>query len=439
MLGNIPEIRRDPLDFLEQSVAQYGDIFEFKLGPHLITFLNDPVLIDEVFRDSKKVFKKTIFYERFKAFMGNGLLTSEGDFWRRQRKLAQPAFHMSQIQIYCDIFVHATQEWIDQKIKSPSKTNLNFSAELMNLTLKAVLSTLFGSELQASYDKIGKAFDVILDHQESKLSELVYIPERIPTPANLKFNRAKAVIDQLIYSIIRSARSEALSNKSENVFLSRLLGAVDDESNEQMNDDQLRDEVATIILAGHETTANLLSWTFYLLSKNPDCKTKIMEEIDSVLQGRPPGMREFSQLKYTLAVLKESLRLYPPAWVVGRTPIVDTTAGGYKLKKGAIVWLCPYITQRDSKYWPESKAFIPERFLENPKLDTEKAYFPFARGPRGCIGENFALVEATIMLSMILQKLDFLPDESKTVVPKSSVTLRPRDGYWGKLIERCLG
>jgi cytochrome P450 len=387
-------------------------------------FLYNPADIEYVLSVNAKNFIKSMSLRSnfFHRLLGNGLLTSEGDFWRRQRRLAQPAFHRQRIGAYGEVMVDYTtrliSSWRNGEIR-------DIHREMMRLTLEIVVKTLFNADVSGDADKVANVLERIVQPFASQATLKWILDNRLPTPTHRRFNRAAQEIDEIVYRIIRERRS---SGSDEGDLLSMLLAA-HDEDGSQMTDRQLRDEVMTIFLAGHETTALTLSWVWYLLAKNPATEQKFHAELDEVLAGRLPVVADLSRLKYTEMIAKESMRLYPPAYGLGRQAIDDCEIGGFSVPRKSQVFMFPWAMHRDPRYFEGPLEFRPERWTEEFSSSIPKyAYFPFGGGPRACIGNYFAIMEVVLLLATIGQRFRFslLPDHPVDLLP--AMSLRPKDG-----------
>jgi cytochrome P450 len=364
--------------------------------------------------------------------LGQGLLTSEGDFWRRQRRIAQPGFHRDKVRRFADQMTGAAarmvQRWeVHQAGPGGSGgTPLNIAHEMMVLTLGIVGDTLLSLDTTAESERVGPAVTLALEHIQRRMFALFPFVDDLPLPSNRRFRRAVRYLDQLVMKLIEDRRA---SGEDTGDLLSMLISARDGDSGEGMSPQQLRDEVMTIFAAGHETTANALAWTFYLLSLHPAVARRLRAELKQVLDGRLPRYDDLAQLPYTAAVIQEVLRLYPPAWVISRSAIGDDLVCGYHVPAGSIVVVSPYITQRREVSWPNPEGFDPDRFLgASPPAAHRFDYFPFGGGPRQCIGNGFALMEAQLVLATVAQRFALHLVPGRTVVAEPLITLRPRGG-----------
>ena len=412
-------IGQGPHEFFKAIYKKYGDNAYFRFRGRQF-FLNCvPEQIEQVHYQTGKDYVKG--YAETLSIMGNGLLTSEGDFWQRQRRLAAPSFHQKRITGYSETMLRYTlqhiEAWHDGDL-------IDVHEEMTKLTLKIVCKTLFDEEIGGRAKDVGANLAFLLEHFIKNLLYQSIVPAWVLAPSRKKAERSAKFLKEIITAIIQ----EHKSNPQKDDLLSTLIAA-EDEDGKKMTDQQLQDEVMTLFLAGHETTASTLSWTFYLLSKNAAAREKFSAEIQTVLSGRNPTFEDLPKLPYADAVVKESLRLYPPAWRVTRQPIKDVELGGYLVPARTIVFMPQWIVQRDKRYFKNPDEFVPERWLSEETKGLPKfAYFPFGGGPRICIGNSFATMEAIIVLIAVSQRflVDVLSD--RKIVPKASVTLRPKHG-----------
>ncbi len=423
-LSGLLGYRRGPLPFFQNLAAQYGDISYFRLGPQEAFFLNHPDLIKDVLVTNHQNFHKGLALQRAKRLLGEGLLTSEEDFHRRQRRLAQPAFHRARIASYASVMTDYASE---SRARWHDGDTLDMSEEMMRLTLGIVGKTLFDADVVSDAREVGEAMTVVMDLFNTITIPFFELIQKLPLPQLRRFDAAKARLDAIIYRLIEERRR---SSEDRGDLLSMLLLAQDTEGDGgAMTDEQLRDEVMTIFLAGHETTANALTWTWYLLSENPAVEEKLHEEIDRVLAGRLPAFDDVAQLKYTEMVLAESMRLYPPAWATGRLAMVETEIAGYTVPAKALVLMSQFVMHRDPRYFPEPLRFDPERWTAAARESRPQfSYFPFGGGPRRCIGEGFAWMEGVLLIAALAQQWRMRLVPNHPVALKPVITLRPKHG-----------
>lgn len=435
LIGAALQIGRDPLGFLTRAAREHGDITRIAFGPSDLYFFAHPAQIEEILVTRNREFPKENI-ERMRhttdyMLFGLGLLTSGGEFWLRQRRLAQPAFHRQRIAGYAEAMARHAQELIAPW--RPGQT-LDIHTAMMDVTLRIVTETLFGVTAADDAAVVGEALGVVMDVAADQLGQPVPIPTYVPTPANLRFRRAVRQLDAVIAKLIAERRA---SGEDRGDLLSMLMHARDDDGG-AMTDKQLRDEAITLFLAGHETTALALSWTFLLLGRHPEVDASLAAELREVLGGRAPSMADLPRLTYTSMVLRESMRLYPPAWTVStRVAAQATVIGGFRVPAGAPVMVSQWVTQRDPRWFPEPERFSPERWADGLEGRLPRfAYFPFGGGPRLCIGQSFALMEAALILATIAGRYRAEVVPGWTVTPQPSITLRPREGVRVTLRER---
>lgn len=423
-LSGIFAYRRGPLPFFQSLAERYGDISYFRLGPQPAFFFNHPDYIKEILVTNHQNFMKGLALQRAKRLLGEGLLTSEGEFHRRQKRLAQPAFHRQRIASYAEImtdYASKTSEgWHDG-------ATLDISEEMMRLTLGIVGKTLFDADVVSDAQEVGEAMTVVMDLFNTITVPFFDLLQKLPLPQFRRFDNAKIRLDAIIYRLIEDRRR---SGQDRGDLLSMLLLAQDTEGDGgQMTDEQLRDELMTIFLAGHETTANALTWTWYLLSQNPEAETKLHAEIDEVLEGRLPVFEDVARLKYTEMVLAESMRLYPPAWAIGRMALNDFEIGGYVVPKKSLVLMSQYVMHHDPRYFTEPSRFDPERWSPEARESRPQfSYFPFGGGPRRCIGEGFAWMEGILLIAALARQWQLRLEPNHPVELKPVITLRPKHG-----------
>ncbi len=425
LLGNLLDAWRDPLSLFVNTQRTCGDFARLRFGHVDYYLLHDPVDVHHVLVENHRAYTKSRSYAGLKLVLGKGLLTSEGDFWRKQRKLAQPAFHRQHMSAFVDTMAADTTDMLARWAALPDPA-IDAHTEMMRLTLRIVGKTLFSTDLDGDASAVGAALSHALAWTNRYVESLLPVPPWVPTPENLRFKRSKKTLDDLVFRIIDARRGGA---EDPGDLLGMLMAIRDEDTKEGMSDVQVRDEVMTLVMAGHETTANLLAWAFYLLSTHPDVARKLRAEVGEVLGDRTPTLADLGRLAYTKRVIEESLRLYPPAWVFERQAIEDDEIRGFRVPVGSIVGISPWSIHRSTALWDNPEGFDPDRFLPEavaarPKL----AYLPFGGGPRFCIGNGFALLEAQLIVAMVTQRyaLELVPGHP--VDPEPLVTLRPRHG-----------
>ncbi len=424
IVGNLPEFRRAPLKFLLECARRYGDISYFRLGPQHAYLLTHPDFVREILVTRQNNFTKSRALQRARVLLGEGLLTSEGEHHRRQRRLVQPAFHRERLAGYASSMVELGARTCERWQEGVA---FDVADQMMRLTLAIVGKTLFSADVESEATEVGEALTAILDMFNLLMMPFSELLEKLPLPQNRRFEKARERLDRIIYRMIRERRA---SGEDRGDLLSMLLLA-QDEADGGMTDVQIRDEALTIVLAGHETTANALTWTWYLLAEHPEVETRLHEEVDRVLGGRLPGFDDLPRLVYTGMVLSESVRLYPPAWAIGRRAIHQFELGGYTIPARSIVIVSPYVTHRDPRYYSEPDRFDPERWRPGELEKRPKfAYFPFGGGARVCLGERFAWMEAVLLLATLAQKWRLKLMPGQRIEPKPLITLRTRHGVW---------
>jgi cytochrome P450 len=415
---------RDPLGYLVKVAAEYPDMAYFRLGNQRTFLMSNPAYVQDVLVANDWNFVKGRGLKRARKILGNGLLTAEGNFHRRQRRLSQPAFHRQRIAAYAATMSEFAARTRDRWQEGEKR---DIAQDMMRLTLAIVAKTLFDADVDKEAREIGQALSEVLEIFSTFSSPLTDVLDKLPLPKNLRAKKGKERLDETIYRIIAEHRK---TNEDRGDLLSMLLMAQDEEEGSgKMSDDQLRDEVMTLFLAGHETTANALTWTWYLLSQNPEVEAKLHAEIDSLLGSRLPDFEDVPNLKYTEMVMREAMRIYPPVWVMGRRSISGIKIGGYYIPPKSIILLSQYVIHHDRRFYTEPEKFDPERWAsEKAKSLPKMAYFPFGGGPRFCIGEQFAWMEGILLIATIAQKwkLRLVPGHKVELQPL--ITLRPKHG-----------
>jgi len=425
ILGMVSDFRNDPLVFTEEMERDFPGLCGFKFAHLHMILVNKPEYIQHVLQTNNKNYVKGIEYDELKHILGDGLLTSEGSFWLRQRRLAQPAFHKKRLAHFVEMMVSSTEQLLlEWNSSTNEKEAFDVLPEMMRLTLDIVSRTMFSTHVNKHAPAIAEALGALIHDAYGRIESMVNVPLWFPTKHNNYVVRQRKVLQNVILNLIEERRN---SGESMNDLLSMLMEAEDEDTGERMTDKQLMDELMTIFLAGHETTANALSWTLYLLSENPEVEQCLLEEVTSVLGNEAPTLESVRSLNYTMNVLKESMRLYPPAWMLGRTALQDDEVDCLPIAKGSNILISTWALHRSERYWEEPLAFKPERF-EQEKDIPKFAYFPFGGGPRLCIGTNFANMEMQIVLAMLVREYSFSLKEDHPVEPEPLVTLRPKHG-----------
>jgi cytochrome P450 len=425
--GFFIEARRDPLGYLQGVARQFGDVVRVGAWPVLFHMAYHPDHIKYVLQENNRNYWKGDLVGKAKPLIGDGLFTSEGDFWRRQRRLAQPSFHRERIARFAAIMADATGRLLDQwQAQAGVSRPIDIMPELSALTLSIVGRALFSIDLTGEAADVGRAMLEALEFLTHRSMHLIDVPLTIPTPRNRRFLRARRELDRVVFAIIAQRRENG--GEAEDL-LAMLMAARDPETGEGMSDQQLRDEVMTFVLAGHETTAVTLAWVFHLLAQYPQSAAQLRDEVGRVLDGRIPTLADLPLLVYTRRVVEETLRLYPAVPVLSRQTFEADQIGGYDIPANSGVMMSPYVTHRDARLWKDPERFDPDRFTPERSAERPRfAYLPFGGGPRLCIGNEFALMEAQIILAMVMQRYRLEADPGHRVEPEIRVTLRPRNG-----------
>ncbi len=425
-ISELFEFRRRPLARLTELHRAYGDTVGFKLGQKQVVLLAGPEGVARVLVENHRNYEKqSLGYQKLRLALGEGLLTSDGDFWRRQRRIAQPAFHRDRLMNLGSHMTESTVKMLNEWDSAPS--HVDVAKQMMTLTLDIIGRTMFSRPMSEFATDVGQVMDVALHYLDERMNSLtapLSFVERLPLPSNRRFRAAMRDADQMMVNLIAERRGSA---KDPGDLLSMLLDMKDEETGETMTDRQLRDEMMTMIAAGHETTANALTWTFYLLSQHPDAGERLRRELETQLAGRVPSVSDLPKLTFLTSVIKESMRLYPPAWIISRNAVEADPV--VQIPKGAIVIVSPYVTHRSARHWMAPERFDPDRFsAERASSIPKHAYFPFGGGPRQCIGVGFAMMEAQLLLATIAQRYAFELEPGHKIELDPSITLRPKGG-----------
>lgn len=416
-------MRRDPLRLLTEARRRYGDFVRFRLGPYRVYLLSHPDYIAHVLQKNPRNYLKD-GYEHIEI-VGNGLLASEGDFWRRQRRVVQPAFHRERLAEMAETMTDATEKMLERWDARSTSEPLDIDSEMSRLTLGIVGRTLFSAEVGDEAGGVGAALATVLNLGFQRTGRFVRVPPGIPTPKNRRYRNAVQHLNGVVDALISGRR---VNGGGEGDLLDMLLEARDADTGERMGERQLRDEVMTILTAGYETTARALTWTWYLIDANPHVRERLEWELDG-LNGRTPAFGDLDQLTYTKMIIQESMRLFPPVWGLSRLVAQEDEVGDYRVPKGSRVVISQYVTHRHPDFWEEPETFDPERFTPERSAGRPRyAYFPFSGGPRQCIGNNFATMEAVLILATIAQRYRLTLAPGHPVEPEPSFTLRSRHG-----------
>jgi cytochrome P450 len=432
-MGVAWHMRVEPLGKMLRMLRAAGtDVIRMKLGPYHATLVRNPEHIKRVFVDNAANYtKQTRGYAKARIVLGDGLVTSEGELWQRQRRIATPAFGRQRVAGFAPMMTDATNAMLDDwRRRTRDKSEpLDVFREMMRVTLKIALQTLMGVSAEREIDELSPAVTEVLERTNDIITNPFSLPPSVPTPKSRRFVRAIGTLDRFVYDTIAKRRAESEKSSRPEDLLSMLMSARDEETGQGMSDKQLRDEAVTILIAGHETTANALTWTFYLLSKYPGAYRELREELDRVLNGRTPTFEDLPKLTFTRAVIEESMRLYPPAWMIGRSAVNDDVVGDYLIQGKTFVLVSPYVTHRHPGLWDNPEGFDPHRFLDGRADALPKfAYLPFGGGPRFCIGATFAMMEATLLLATIAQAVRLDLVGGFPVETFAMITLRPKHG-----------
>jgi cytochrome P450 len=422
LIGNLPLFSADPLAIYLRWAREFGDIFYYRAAWMDVYFLNHPNLIEAVLVSQSQNFAKDKVIQNSRWFLGEGLLTNEGSGWLRQRRLSQPAFHRERMSAYGHTMAAYAEDMLDTWQNGETR---DIHQEMMRLTMRIVAKVLFSVEVKEDTERVASALNTLMRHTSGGRMILPPVMRHVPVPAMLRVKRAVRELNEIVNRIIRERRA---SGKDTGDLLSMLMAARDEDGS-GMTDRQLRDEILTFLLAGHETTAVSLSWTWYLISQHPEVEQKLQQELSQVLGGRTPRLEDLPHLPYTDKVVKESMRLYPPAWSLARTVVKEVELTGFLIPVGANVVMSPWILHRDPRFFDQPEQFNPDRWTADATQRLPKfAYFPFGGGPRLCIGAAFAMMEANLLLAAIAQRfqLRLVPGHPVTALP--SITLRPKHG-----------
>jgi len=432
LLGNLPEFASDVLGFFTRSARTYGDVVTLTLGGRVAFMLNHPDLIEQVLVGQQRNFvKHSWFWRHVTAVFGHGLLTNEGDAWLAQRRMIQPAFHKERIAGYGRTMVDFTERmldgWKDGEVR-------DLHRDVMGLTLEIVAKVLFDADVKQDVAAVEVALDDALEAVALRFRRPFRVPDWIPIPSNVRYNRSVRQLDEIVYRFIREHEQRGPENGSD--LLSVLMSART-EDGRPMPRKQIRDEATTLLLAGHETTALTLSWTFALLSQHPDVADRLAAELDDVLGDRPPAVEDLPRLRYTEQVVAESMRLYPPAYVIGREALAGCEIGGWKVPAGTTLFMVPWVMHRDPRWFADPEVFRPERWNGGLAERLPRfAYFPFGGGPRLCVGNRFAMMEAVLLLASVARRFRVRLDPDRMPGLFPSITLRPLEGVHARVVSR---
>lgn len=440
-LDDLRALQRGPHEFLLKIAHDYGPVVRYPIGPLAVYLVSHPDGVRHVLQENHRNYSKDTFqYRLLSTITGTGLLTSDGDHWLRQRRLAQGAFHRSQIAAFADLMSAASTAMLTRWDAAADRgTPLDIAAEMMHLALQIVGRALFSVEIGDQADTLAQATLIVLDHIVGRARTFGVIPTWLPTTGNRRFAAAMRTLEEAVYATVhkRRATTSAEAASTPHDLLAMLMAARDPATGEAMSDRQLRDEVMTMLIAGHETVASALAWTWHLLAGHPEVEARLHRELDEELGGRPPTAADLPRLRYTEMVFLEAMRLYPPAWIITRRALADDQIGDYRIPAGALVVTSPYVTHRLPAWWNAAEQFIPERFAAEPSAARPRfAYYPFGGGPRQCIGNNFALVEAVVVIATVAQRYRLHALHGHPIEVEPGVTLRPKHGLLMQLERR---
>lgn len=427
-IGNTLAFLRNPLLALRSMQQRNERMIHLRIGGRNQYLVFSPEDSKHILQENHRNYGRSPAFQVLRIFLGNGLLTSEGDFWRRQRRLAQPAFHRQKLAALMQTMIAETADWLDEWQGAERNRPVNMSQAFMDVTMRIVCKTLFGSDVATDLDGLSSALDTLNYMANRRLLSPIRIPLHWPTPYNRRFWRAGQLVDTFIFDVINRRRQQPDGATQNDDLLAMLLGSEDEETGERMSDQQLRDECVTLFAAGHETTAVSMAWTLYLLGQHPEVLARLRAESETVLgTERLPSPMVFRELTYTLQVIQESLRLYPPAWIMSRLAFHNDTIGPYTIPAGHTALVCPYLLHRDPASWIDPEQFNPDRFAPGGEKDQlhPYAYLPFGGGPRLCIGNQFALMEMQILLAMLVRTFSIKLATVAPVKPRPLITLRP--------------
>lgn len=441
LLSYLVNARQVSPDLLHQLAQEYGNVVHVRLGYRPKFLISSPAGVEQILQSNQHNYHGFDYsHATLRPLLGNGLLTSEGDTWRKHRRLAQQAFHKEQLEKLSRIMVITIRNFVDTwSSRARPGLTLDIGDEMGLLTIAVVTDALFGNDLGQQAVRVREAWPRVMDHLVARMLNPFRLPDRLPIPHHLEYQRSLGLLNETVYSLITHHR---LSGQDGNL-LGMLVAARDQQLHIQLDNQELRDEVMTIFLAGHETCANALTWTLYLLAKHPDVQERLADEVSSVLNGREPGYADLEHLPYTAMVFNEALRLYPPAWIMARDAVANDEIEGWHIPAGSTVFLSPYVTHRLPGFWEDPLRFDPLRFsTERSSKRPRFAYFPFGGGQRQCLGKNFALVEARLALPLMIQRFRFVLPELRELQNGKKAgyfptySMRPQKPIWLTLEKR---
>jgi cytochrome P450 len=421
LAGNLPELRRDPLGMYTRCAREFGDCATLRFGLLRVYLLSHPALIEEVLVNQARNFTKHFGLRMNRRLLGDGLLTAEGDHWLRQRRLLQPFFTRERLAAYAPVMVGYADRLADGWRDGESR---DLHADMARLTLEVIVKTLFDAEVGGRAGEVGEVMAFLAERFPVRFRSVLRLPPLLPTPGNVRHWHALRRLDRIVFALIKERRAAGGGGDD---LLGRMLRACDEEDGRGMTDRQLRDEAMTLFLAGHETTALLLSWAWYLLALHPEAQEELAAELRDVLGGRAPTAADLPRLRYTEMVVQEAMRLYPPAYIIGRQAVGACTLGDYHIPAGGTVLMSQWVVHRDPRWWDDPERFFPGRWADGLARRLPRyAYFPFGGGPRVCIGNAFATMEAVLVLATVARRFRFTRPPGPPAVPFPVMTLRPR-------------
>ena len=437
LVGNLPRLLRQRFTFLEQAWREHGDIFRLSLGPAQAIALCHPRHAQHVLVDQGRNYSKGgPFWDSVRTFMGNGLPVSEGDFWKRQRRMLQPAFHHQRLMTLVTRMVDTLDENLTKHWEPSARagTPLNAAQAFTHLTMHMLVRTMFGSGLkQAEVEQVSQAMGYIIDYLLTGMVSR-FLPSWLPMPGHARYRAAMRTVDTVIFQMVDRAGSDSTLG---NTLLALMQEATDEDTGERMTLQQLRDETVALFVAGFETTSVALAWALHSLTQHPEVAQRLQDEVDTVLGTRAPGFEDLKRLSYSRCVLQETLRLYSPVYWLPRTPLEDDEIDGYRIPAGTLVGVLSHVIHRHPDVWDSPERFDPERFLpERSEGRAKLAWLPFGGGQRQCIGKDFALMEGQLILARLAQRFRFQAMPGHAAQAKFTTTLRSRDGVWVQLSER---
>jgi enediyne biosynthesis protein E7 len=419
-------MNRDRLGMMTTAARQFGDASRLPVGHKALYFFNHPDFAKHILADNSDNYEKGIGLVHARRALGDGLLTSEGELWRKQRRVIQPAFQSRRIAAQVGVIAEEADRLVERLTAAANRSSVNIVTELTGLTLGVLGRTLLDAGL-GRFESLGDSFTAVQDQAMFELATLSTVPMSIPLPQQLRFRRARADLQSIVDELVAYRRTEG--NDSRDDVLSRLIVSADAEPDARVGQQRLRDELVTLLLAGHETTASTLGWTLYLIDRDPGVRERLHEEAVSVLGDGPPSHEDLRRLRYTTMVVQEAMRLYPPVWLLPRRAKRTDEIGPYRVPAGADVLVSPYTMHRHPRFWRDPERFDPDRFAPESTVDRPRyAYIPFGAGPRVCVGSSLGMMEAVVVLATLHRRLRLVRVPNHPVVPEPMLSLRIRDG-----------